>query len=125
MYDIRMEIGELFAQSKLRAAHQSKQTTAASPFSPPPTSLSRKVNNAPAWTSKPTTLERYTPQENTVTTNQAQSSILANHSAQINRINATLEDLGQKMERHEQIIKDVATRSEMENMFKQYMTPRA
>ncbi len=124
MYDIRMEVGELLAQAKLRAAHQSKQTTAVS-APPPPTSVSRKVNNAPAWTSTPNTLERYTPQENTVTTNQAQSSILANHSAQIDRINATLSDLGQKIDSHAQIIKDVATRSELENMFKQYMTPRA
>jgi hypothetical protein len=50
---------------------------------------------------------------------------LANHSVQIDRINATLLDLGQKIDSHAQIIKDVATRSELENMFKQYMTPRA
>ena len=123
-YDIRMETGELFAQAKLRAAHQAKQTTTERPVPPPPTSVSRWVNNAPAWISTPNILERFTPQ-NTVTTNQAQSSILANHSVQIDRINATLADIGQKLESHEQIIKDVATRSEMENMFKQYMTPRA
>jgi hypothetical protein len=124
MYDIRMEVGELLAQAKLRAAHQSKQTTPVRP-APPPSIVSRRANNAPAWTSTPSTLERYTPPENTVTTNQAQSSILANHSVQIDKINATLLDLGQKIDSHAQIIKDVATRSELENMFKQYMTPRA
>jgi len=120
-YDLRITSGELLGQLELRQAHQGSHTGTLAAVPPTEVAIVKRTNGRDkpaAWTTNP--LEKYSaPQASTP--NQLSSGLLASHSEEIKNIQATIKGLDEKLQQHEVLFRDFATKSDLEAMFKRFL----
>ena len=125
-YDLRVVAGELFGQLELRLAHQASLNPVQIKAPIPSTTTSALVkrsksdDRASAWPT--TSLEKYSAPDST-TTNQLTSGVLAMHTEEIKQIQNSLKGIESKLEQHDQVLRTVATKDELEAILAKFLKP--
>ena len=122
-YDLRITAGELFGQPELRLAHQGVAPTNIVKYSAPTpsTALVKSTaapkDNSTGWASL--SLRRQTTQDTTST--QLSSGLLALHSEEIKHIQQSIKGLEEKLDQHDQVLRNVATKSDIDSILAKYL----
>ena len=122
-YHLRVTVGELFDQPELRLAHQGlAPANILKSSTPTPATVLVKSSPTPkenltGWPSL--SLTRHTPQNTTST--QLSSGLLAQHSEEIKQIQQSIKGLEEKLDQHDQVLRNVATKSDIDSILAKYL----